>query len=62
MKIASPIHTISDYKSALKRIDEIIALNPKEGTELYNELDLIGTLVFRYEEIHFPIDISKLAI
>ncbi len=55
MKI-KPIKTKSDYKSALKRIDEIILQNPKSGTELYDELDVLGTLVSAYEDVHFPIE------
>lgn len=56
MKNIKPIRTKADYKAALKRIDEIIALNPKKGTEIYDELDVIGTLVASYEDIHYPIE------
>ncbi len=55
MKTIKPIRTKTDYKSALKRIDEIIAKNPKKGTYEYDELDVIGTLVSAYEDIHYPI-------
>jgi len=56
MKTIKPIRTKSDYKMALKRIEELIALNPKEGSSNYDELDVIGTLVSVYEDLHFPID------
>jgi HTH-type transcriptional regulator/antitoxin HigA len=56
MKIVKPIRTKADYKAVLKRIDEIILTNPKEGTALYDELDVLGTLVSAYEDIHYPID------
>ncbi len=51
-----PIRTEEDYKTALKRIDELIALDPKEGTPAFDELDIISTLVEAYENIHYPID------
>jgi len=57
MNAVKPIRTKSDYKAALKRIDEIILSNPKEGTNLYDELDVIGTLVSAYEDIHYVIDV-----
>lgn len=30
--------------------------NPKKGTAIYDELDVLGTLVSTYEEIHFLIE------
>ena len=56
MKNIKPIRTKTDYKAALERIEELIALNPKKGTSAYDELDIIGTLVSAYEDIHFPIE------
>src|SRR5437868_529110 len=51
-----PIRTERDYKAALKRIDELVSLDPKEGTAAFDELDLISTLVEAYESIHYPIE------
>lgn len=51
-----PIRTEKDYRSVLRRIDELIALNPKEKTPEYDELDVISTLVLSYENIHYPIE------
>jgi HTH-type transcriptional regulator / antitoxin HigA len=51
-----PIRTERDYRLALKRIDELITLDPKEGTSAFDELDLISTLVESYENIHYQID------
>jgi len=56
MKMIKPIRTKADYKTALKRIEALIALKPRKGTFLYDELDVMGTLVSAYEDIHFPID------
>jgi antitoxin component HigA of HigAB toxin-antitoxin module len=44
-----------NYKAAIKRIDELIVLDPKEGTEAFNKLDFISTLVESYENIHYPV-------
>lgn len=51
-----PVRTKADYKAALKRIDELIATHPKKGSMAYDELDVIGTLVSAYEDIHYPIE------
>jgi HTH-type transcriptional regulator / antitoxin HigA len=51
-----PIRSEKDYKAALKRIDELIAQDPKDGTRAFDELDLISTLVESYESIHYPIE------
>lgn len=56
MKSVKPIRTKTDYKFALMRIEELIALNPKKGSAIYDELDIWGTLVAAYEDIHFPIE------
>ncbi|MGP8216724.1 MAG: helix-turn-helix domain-containing protein [Bacteroidia bacterium] len=56
MKNIKPIHTEKDYRTALKRIDELIAEDPKEGTASFDELDIISTLVEAYENEHYPIE------
>jgi len=33
----------------------LIIKNPKKGSAEYDELDVLGTLVAAYEDIHFPI-------
>ena len=55
MNSIKPVHTKADYKAALKRIEELIAQNPKKGSPVYDELDIIATLVAAYEDIHYPI-------
>lgn len=56
MKTIKPVRTKSDYNAAMSRIEELIAKNPKKGTDAYDELDILGTLVSAYEDIHFPIE------
>jgi HTH-type transcriptional regulator/antitoxin HigA len=55
MKI-KPIRTEEDYEAACKRIDEIFHAN--EGTEEDDELDVLLTLVDKYEEERFPIGMT----
>lgn len=55
METIKPIRTKTDYKHALKRIDDLILKNPKKNSAEYDELDVLGTLVASYEDIHFPI-------
>ena len=56
MKDIKPIRTEKDYRAAMKRIDELIAHDPKHGTDLFDELDIISTLVEAYENTHYPIE------
>ena len=49
-----PIRSEQDLTEALARIDEIIDAEP--NTPEYEELTLLGDLVYAYENIHHPID------
>lgn len=51
-----PIRTEKDYQAALKKIDALIAIDPKEGTTAFDELEIISTLVGAYEDLHHPIE------
>jgi HTH-type transcriptional regulator / antitoxin HigA len=51
-----PVRTEKDYRAALKRIDELIKLDPKKGSPSFDELDVISTLVESYENIHYKIE------
>ncbi|MCE7063496.1 hypothetical protein [Dyadobacter sp. CY343] len=51
----TPIKTALDYQNALRRIDELLILNPAPHSELDDELDVISTLVHAYEQTHNPI-------
>jgi HTH-type transcriptional regulator/antitoxin HigA len=54
MKINS-MRTENDYRAGLKLIDELIAIDPKEGTPAFDEIDFVSSLVESYESIHYPI-------
>ena len=56
MRAIKPIRSKTDYKIAIKRIDDLIGMNPKKGMKEYDELDILGTLVSAYEDIHFTIE------
>ena len=48
-----PIRTEAEYERACKRIDEILQAEP--GTPEDDELEILATLVDKYEEERFPI-------
>lgn len=49
-----PIRTESDYRLALKRLEEIF--DAPIGSEESDEADVLGLLVDEYEKKHYPID------
>jgi|SRR5688572_18241664 HTH-type transcriptional regulator/antitoxin HigA len=49
-----PVKTKKDYQNALSRLDKIF--DAKSGTEEGDELEVLGILVEKYENDHFPID------
>ncbi len=51
-----PIRSEKDYRAALKRIDELITLDPKVNTAEFDELDVVSTLVEAYEAVHYSIE------
>ncbi len=48
------IKTESEYRKALKRLDEIF--DAKIGTQESDEADLLGILVDEYGKKHYPIE------
>ncbi len=49
----TPIRTNEDYRSALSEIDRLF--NAHVGTDEGDRLDILTTLVEKYEAMHFPI-------
>ena len=49
-----PIKTKTDYRAALKRLEEIF--DAKRGTPESDELEILGLMVDDYENKHYPID------
>jgi len=48
------LKTKVDYENAVNRLEEL--WDAQEGTEKFNELELLGLLIEKYEEEHFIID------
>ncbi len=48
-----PINTESDYSLAMQRLEKIF--DAKKGTLQGNELEVLGILIEKYEDEHFPI-------
>ncbi len=49
-----PINNETDYQEALKRLE--IIFDSKKGTLEGDELEILGILLEKYENEHFPID------
>ena len=49
-----PIKTEKDYRTALKRLEEIF--DSKLGTPESDELEILGLMVDNYENKHYPIE------
>lgn len=49
-----PIKTETDYRAALKRLEEIF--DAKAGTPESDELEILGLVVDDYENKHYPIE------
>lgn len=49
-----PIKTEDDYQKALARLEMIF--DSKKGTAEGDELEVLGILIEKYEEDHFPVD------
>jgi HTH-type transcriptional regulator/antitoxin HigA len=49
-----PIKTKKDYQIALSRLEKIF--DAKTGTEEGEELEVLGILIDRYEQEHYPIE------
>jgi len=49
-----PIHTESDYKEALRTVSALVDLDPEIGTDDGDKLEILATLIERYEAEEFP--------
>jgi HTH-type transcriptional regulator/antitoxin HigA len=53
--IIKPIRTEKDYQEALERLE--IIFDSKKGSVEGDELEILGILIEKYENEHFPIDL-----
>ena len=49
------IHNEKEYDEALNRVDELMELNPKLGSSLSDELEVLVLLIEKYEQKHWAI-------
>lgn len=56
MKIIKVLKTDDEHAQAMERLIELLDLNPKEGSNKENELDLLALVIEKYEENRFPIE------
>ncbi|HNR55954.1 MAG TPA: transcriptional regulator [Flavobacteriales bacterium] len=54
MKV-KPIRTKKEHKEALLRVQELLDLDPEEGTAQSDELELLAMVVEEYEDAHHPV-------
>src|SRR6516225_1015155 len=52
-----PIHNERDYQEALKIVSGLVDADPVPGTPEGDRLEVLATLVERYEAEHFPLDL-----
>jgi HTH-type transcriptional regulator/antitoxin HigA len=56
MKRIRPIKTEADYKEALELLEELIDAEPAANTPEAEQLDILSSLIERYEENKYQID------
>jgi len=49
-----PLHNEEDYRTALAKVSALVDLDPEQGTPEGDALEVLGVLVERYEQEHFP--------
>jgi HTH-type transcriptional regulator/antitoxin HigA len=52
-----PIHNEHDYKEALQIVSVLVDADPAPGTPEGDRLEVLATLIERYEAEHFPLDL-----
>ncbi|MEM5325697.1 transcriptional regulator [Paraburkholderia sp. JHI2823] len=52
-----PIHNERDYHEALQTVSSLVDADPAPGTPEGDRLEILATLVERYETEHFPLDL-----
>ena len=56
MQVIKIIETETEYNTALKRIDQLLDINPEPDSPEGQELQLLLILVEKYEDEHYVID------
>ena len=53
--LLKPIKNEKDYDKALERVDELMEINPADGTEQADELEVLVLLIEKYENKYWSI-------
>jgi hypothetical protein len=53
------LHTEDDYRAALAEVSALVDLDPEAGTPDGDRLEILSTLVERYEAAHFPCGVTQ---
>jgi len=53
--LLKPIRTEKDYDEALDRVDELMEINPADGTQQADELEVLVLLIEKYEDKYWAI-------
>ncbi|KJK17842.1 transcriptional regulator [Burkholderiaceae bacterium 16] len=51
-----PLHTDDDYQAALAHVSALVDIDPAPGTPERDRLEIMATLIERYEADHFPLE------
>ncbi|MCP1121367.1 helix-turn-helix domain-containing protein [Robbsia andropogonis] len=52
-----PIHNTHDYHEALQIVSSLVDADPAPGTPAGDQLEILATLLEKYEAEHFPFDL-----
>lgn len=50
------IRSLEDHEQAMERMLVLMRLNPPVGSAEFDEREVLGVLIERYEEEHYPVD------
>ena len=50
------LRTRQDHRRAMDRIRILMRMDPPRGTSEFDEMEVLGLLIDKYEEVHFPMN------
>ena len=56
MSAIKVIKTEQDHADAMERLMALMDIDPAEGSDEDNELEVLSVLIEQYESVHFPMD------
>ncbi len=52
--IVRPIRTAHEFEQVVTELDQLVNLNPREGSAGYDRMELLAILIGAYEQAHLP--------